>query len=73
MVAAAGKGIGVVRFADYYMRNELVRGELDLVLEKFEVQDAATWIVYADRHHMPTRVRLLIDFLVEQLRAMDVD
>jgi hypothetical protein len=26
---------------------------------------------YADRHHMPTRVRLLIDFLVEKLRAMD--
>ena len=51
--------------------NEISRGELDPVLEKFEVQDAATWIVYADRHHMPTRVRLLIDFLVEQLRAMD--
>ncbi len=71
LVAAAVKGIGVVRFADYYMRSEISSGELEPVLEDFEVQDAATWIVYADRHHMPTRVRLLIDFLVEQLRVMD--
>ena len=30
MVAAAVKGIGVVRFADYYMRNELARAGLGL-------------------------------------------
>ncbi len=71
LVAAAVKGIGVVRFTEYYMRDEISRGELQPVLESFEIQDAATWIVYADRHHMPNRVRLLIDFLVEQLRLMD--
>jgi DNA-binding transcriptional LysR family regulator len=71
LVAAAVKGIGVVRFTDYYVRSEISSGELEPVLENFEVQDAATWIVYADRHHMPTRVRLLIDFLVEQLQAME--
>ena len=71
LVAAAVRGNGVVRFADYYMRKELSCGELELILEEFEVKDAATWIVYADRHHLPTRVRFLIDFLVERLRVMD--
>ncbi len=71
LVAAAVRGIGVVRFAEYYMRSEISSGKLEPILENFEVQDAATWIVYADRHHLPTRVRLLIDFLVEQLRALD--
>ena len=71
LVAAAVKGIGLVRFADYYMRNEISNGELEPVLEEFEVQDAATWIMFPDRHHLPTRVRYLIDFLVERLRAMD--
>lgn len=71
LVAAAVRGYGVVRFADYYMKEELSCGELEPILEEFEVKDAATWIVYADRHHLPTRVRFLIDFLVERLRAMD--
>ena len=70
LVAAAVAGMGLVRFTDYYMSNELALGQLEPVLEKFEVQDAATWIMYPDRHHLPTRVRYLIDFLVDRLREM---
>ena len=70
LVAAAVRGVGLVRITDYYMRNELALGQLEPVLEKFEVQDAATWIMYPDRHHLPTRVRYLIDFLVARLREM---
>lgn len=71
LVAAAVQGHGIVRFTSYYMQDELASGELEPVLEEFEVKDAATWIMYPDRHHVPTRVRYLIDFLVDELRAMD--
>ncbi|MFQ5982866.1 MAG: LysR substrate-binding domain-containing protein [Woeseiaceae bacterium] len=71
LVEAAVHGLGIVRFAEYYLRDELANGALEPVLEEYEVEDAATWIVYADRHHLPTRVRYLIDFLVERLRALD--
>jgi DNA-binding transcriptional LysR family regulator len=67
LVAAAVQGIGIVRFASYYVDEELANGDLVPVLEDYEVQDAATWIIYADRHHLPTRVRFLIDFLAERL------
>ncbi len=67
LVAAAVQGIGLVRFAAYYVDGELSRGKLVPVLERFEVRDAATWIIYPDRHHLPTRVRFLIDFLAEHL------
>jgi len=67
LVEAALRGIGLVRFAAYYVDEELLRGVLVTVLEEFEVQDAATWIIYPDRHHLPTRVRYLIDFLAERL------
>lgn len=70
LVQAAVKGVGIVRFTSYYVDQELARGELVAVLEDFEVQDAATWIIYPDRHHLPTRVRFLIDFLAERL-ALD--
>ena len=69
LVAAASAGIGLLRITDYYVRDELASGALRVVLADFEVDDAATWIVYPDRQHLPTRVRLLIDFLVERLRG----
>ncbi len=68
LVKAAVRGIGLVRFAHYYVSDEIQAGELEVVLEDFEVTDAATWIIYPDRHHLPARVRFLIDFLAERLR-----
>ena len=50
---------------------QLRRGELELVLEDYEVQDAATWIVYPAREHLPTRVRFLIDFLADRLKRSE--
>jgi DNA-binding transcriptional LysR family regulator len=69
LVAAAVQGVGLVRFTDYYVDGELSRGKLVPVLEEFEVMDAATWIIYPDRNHLPTRVRFLIDFLADHLAA----
>jgi DNA-binding transcriptional LysR family regulator len=69
LVTAARAGLGLVRITDYYVGAELESGELQVVLENFEVDDAATWIIYPNRAHLPTRVRLLIDFLVEALRG----
>lgn len=69
LVAASLSGLGVIRLADYYVDVELAGGELEVVLEAYEVQDAATWIVYPERQHLPTRVRYLIDFLAERLAS----
>ena len=68
LVAAACEGIGLIRLTDYYVQAEIDRGDLQVVLEAYEVQDAATWILYPERRHLPSRVRLLIDFLVEALQ-----
>ncbi len=68
LVTAAVRGIGLVRLTDYYLDDELRRGEIEVVLEQYEVQDACTWIVYPERKHLPTRVRFLIDFLAERLK-----
>lgn len=65
---AAVKGVGLIRLASYYLPEELDRGELEVVLQDYEVQDAATWVVYPERHHLSTRVRYLIEFLVERLK-----
>ncbi len=72
LVEAATRGIGLIRMTDYYMVDCLRRGELIPVLEEFEVQDAATWIVFPTRDQMPMRVRVLIDFLAERLKQSEL-
>lgn len=72
LVAAAERGIGLIRMTDYYMAGQIRRGELEIVLEDYEVPDAATWIVYPAREHLPTRVRFLIDFLAERLKRTEL-
>ncbi len=67
LIAASVRGVGLVWMTDYYMEDELNAGELETVLEDFEVDDVATWIVFPARDHLPTRVRFLIDFLAERL------
>jgi DNA-binding transcriptional LysR family regulator len=67
LVAAARQGIGVVRFSEYYLEALVSSGELEIVLQDYEVDDAATWIIYPNRRHLPTRVRYLVEFLLDVL------
>ena len=71
LAAAAERGLGLIRMTDYYVAAQLRRGELEMVLEEFEVRDAATWIVFPAREHLPTRVRFLLDFLAERLKRTE--
>lgn len=72
LVEAAIRGTGLVRITDYYVHEALVSGELTVVLEDYEVRDAATWIVFPARDHLPTRTRFLVDFLVERLKQSEL-
>lgn len=67
LVAAAKQGIGLVRFSEYYLEEYMKTGELEVVLQNYEVTDAATWIIYPNRRHLPTRVRYLVEFLLDEL------
>ncbi len=67
LVAAARHGIGVVRFSEYYLEELINTGEPEIILQEYEVDDAATWIIYPNRRHLPTRVCYLVEFLLEEL------
>lgn len=67
LVAAAKKGLGLIRFSEYYINQHIRTGDLEVVLEDYEVEDAATWVIYPNRRHLPTRVRYLVEFLLENL------
>lgn len=67
LIAAARQGLGLIRFSDYYINTYLKSGDLESILEDYEVDDAATWIIYPNRLHLPTRVRYLVEYLLEEL------
>lgn len=62
---AAGAGIGVVPM--FTLTDELERGAVQLVLQDFEPQALPMHIVYASRRHVPAKLRLAIEHLLQTL------
>ncbi|WMC11182.1 LysR family transcriptional regulator [Oceanimonas pelagia] len=64
---AAIKGLGIVQLPDYYVTDELEKGWLVSLLDEYRLPDDGVWVVYPNNRHLSPRVRLLVDYLVEQL------
>lgn len=66
LLDAALKGLGLAQLPDYYVDEHLANGKLIAVLNEFQSPDMGVWVVYPQQRHLAPKVRLLIDFLVEQ-------
>lgn len=64
---AARRGIGLVQLADFYVQNDLDSGRLIEVLAKYRNEREGVWALYPRNRNLSPKVRLLIDFLAEQL------
>ncbi|WP_251978794.1 LysR substrate-binding domain-containing protein [Salinicola avicenniae] len=67
LLDAARKGIGLAQLPDYYVKGALERGELISVLDRYQLTDTAVWAVYPRHRQLSSKIRLLVDFLVERL------
>jgi DNA-binding transcriptional LysR family regulator len=69
---AAMLGMGPALLPDWLVRPALDAGELVDVFPDYEVTattfETAAWLVYPSRAYLPNKVRVMIDFLKEQLR-----
>lgn len=66
LLDAALKGIGIIQLPDYYVYPHLANGDL---LELFPEcrAPAGIWALYPQNRHLSPKVRLLVDYLAEQL------
>ncbi len=64
---AALKGLGIVQLPDYYVEVYLKSGELISVLEHNRAPDERIWAMYPHNRHLSPKIRLLVDYLAEQL------
>lgn len=63
---AALKGIGLAQLPDYYVNEYLANGQLQSVLDHYQLPDTGVWAVYPQQRYLAAKVRLFIDFLVER-------
>jgi len=60
-------GIGITRFPDFCCQKEIDQGLLIPILAEFEPGNRGVYAVYPHRRHLSAKVRVFVDFLVEQL------
>jgi len=67
LLDAALRGLGVTQLPDYYLQDQLSSGQLVALLPQLQPDDDGIWALYPLNPHLPHKVRLLLDFLQQQL------
>lgn len=69
LVAAAIAGDGIVMEPEFHLCDALASGRLVRVLPQWQAPELALHAVYAERHHLPLKVRCFIDHLARCFEA----
>ena len=69
---AALAGYGIALLGDPLTINDIRSGRLYRLLPDYVARRRQAFIVYPSRRHLAQRTRLVIDFLVEQFRQLDI-
>ena len=67
LLDAAIKGVGLVQLPDYYVDQAIVSGHLTPLLSQFEPEREGIWALYPPSRHLSTKVRMLVDYLVDHI------
>jgi DNA-binding transcriptional LysR family regulator len=72
---AAQQDLGIATLPEFAAARALQRGELVQVLADWELEAQAyvgsVWLLYPPNRFLPTKVRVLIDYLIEHLNVAD--
>lgn len=71
--AAALKGMGILVQPKYIIYDDIVAGRLVPVLDDWDLPRLTVNIAFQNRAHLPARVRLFIEFLVDHFTRMDYE
>jgi DNA-binding transcriptional LysR family regulator len=71
VLRAALRGKGLAQLAGYLIRSHIDAKDLLVVLPEYAPEDRAYFLCYLSRQHMPSRVRKFIDFMTDEIRAIN--
>jgi len=67
---AALNGLGIALLPEYLVVDDLRADRLEHVLMDYGAETAPAYVVYPSRQHLAPRTRVVIDFLVEEVRRL---
>lgn len=68
VLKAVLRGWGIAQLAEYQIGHHVEKNELVVALGRHSPEDLGHYICYLSRQHLPTRVRIFIDFMAEHIR-----
>jgi len=68
-IEAALRGAGITRLFSYQVARHVERGELEVVLERYESAPQPIHVVHREGRNASAKVRMFVDLVVERLRA----
>lgn len=66
-------GCGIAQMPAYQVSDHVARNELVMALRTNVPDDRGHYICYLCRQHLPQRIRVFVDFMTEQIRALDLN
>ena len=73
VLKAVLEGRGIAQMPAYQVCDYIVRKQLVTALKRHVPDDRGHYICYLCRQHLPTRIRVFVDFMTEQIRALDLN
>ncbi|KMV31268.1 LysR family transcriptional regulator [Photobacterium swingsii] len=67
LLDAVRKGLGLTQLPDYYVSEDLAEGNLVAVLTQYQEPEEGIWALYPHNRHLSPKVRMLVDYLAQQL------
>ncbi len=68
LIYAAGQGLGIARTASFYASEALKNGRVIEILSEWTRRETPVSIVYPSGRNLPQRVRIAMNFLLEEFR-----
>jgi len=69
---AALMGLGVTLIPEFTMRDEINEGKLVSLLDDYLPNSAGYYVVYANRRHVPAKVRAFVDFMTKYFKENEL-
>lgn len=66
------EGQGIAQVAGYQACDHIATGRLVSCMNQFAPDDRSHFLCYLSKQHMPSRMRLFIDFMLEQIRSLNL-
>ncbi|HLF29808.1 MAG TPA: LysR family transcriptional regulator [Xanthomonadales bacterium] len=70
LITAAVEGLGICRLPELYLRDYLQTGRLVSIFDRYQYDVFPVWLVYPNTRYVSAKVRMFIDYLLENIDSL---